>query len=67
MEATQASDCHGALCGYRLGLCRTPEVTLQRSWPGGDLTGHQRGGRQPARPRRPNRKKIHSSGHGKKK
>ena len=29
-------------------------------------SGHQRGGRQPARPRRPNAKKIHSSGHGKK-
>jgi len=28
MEATGSSDCHGALYGYRMGVCRTPEATL---------------------------------------
>jgi predicted metal-dependent phosphoesterase TrpH len=30
LEATGASDCHGALYGYRLGVCRTPEAVLER-------------------------------------
>jgi 3',5'-nucleoside bisphosphate phosphatase len=29
LEATGSSDCHGALYGYRMGVCRTPETTLQ--------------------------------------
>jgi len=28
MEATGSSDCHGALYGYRMGVCRTSETTL---------------------------------------
>jgi predicted metal-dependent phosphoesterase TrpH len=28
MEATGSSDCHGALYGYRMGVCRTPEATV---------------------------------------
>jgi predicted metal-dependent phosphoesterase TrpH len=30
IEATGSSDCHGALYGYRLGVCRTPEDVLER-------------------------------------
>jgi hypothetical protein len=30
LEATGASDCHGALYGYRLGVCRTPDATVER-------------------------------------
>ncbi|HYY81219.1 MAG TPA: PHP domain-containing protein [Actinomycetes bacterium] len=30
IEATGASDCHGALYGYRMGACRTPEATVAR-------------------------------------
>ena len=30
LEATGASDCHGALYGYRMGVCRTPEAVLER-------------------------------------
>jgi 3',5'-nucleoside bisphosphate phosphatase len=30
LEATGASDCHGALYGYRMGVCRTPEPVLER-------------------------------------
>jgi predicted metal-dependent phosphoesterase TrpH len=30
LEATGASDCHGALYGYRIGVCRTPEAVLER-------------------------------------
>jgi 3',5'-nucleoside bisphosphate phosphatase len=30
LEATGASDCHGALYGYRMGVCRTPEATVER-------------------------------------
>ena len=30
LEATGASDCHGALYGYRMGVCRTPEATVAR-------------------------------------
>jgi hypothetical protein len=30
LEATGASDCHGALYGYRLGVCRTPDATVAR-------------------------------------
>jgi 3',5'-nucleoside bisphosphate phosphatase len=26
---TGASDCHGALFGYRMGVCRTPEATVE--------------------------------------
>ena len=29
MEATGSSDCHGALYGYRMGVCRTSEATLE--------------------------------------
>jgi hypothetical protein len=29
LEATGASDCHGALFGYRMGVCRTPEATVE--------------------------------------
>ena len=28
LETTGSSDCHGALYGYRLGVCRTPEATV---------------------------------------
>jgi predicted metal-dependent phosphoesterase TrpH len=28
VEATGSSDCHGALYGYRMGVCRTPEATV---------------------------------------
>jgi 3',5'-nucleoside bisphosphate phosphatase len=30
LEATGASDCHGALYGYRLGVERTPDETVER-------------------------------------
>jgi predicted metal-dependent phosphoesterase TrpH len=30
LEATGSSDCHGALSGYRMGICRTPEAALER-------------------------------------
>jgi hypothetical protein len=30
LEATGASDCHGALYGYRLGVERTPDPTVER-------------------------------------
>ena len=30
LEATGSSDCHGALYGYRIGVCRTPEAVLER-------------------------------------
>jgi predicted metal-dependent phosphoesterase TrpH len=30
LEATGASDCHGALFGYRLGVERTPDATVER-------------------------------------
>jgi predicted metal-dependent phosphoesterase TrpH len=30
LEATGASDCHGALYGYRLGAERTPDATVER-------------------------------------
>jgi len=30
LEATGSSDCHGALYGYRMGVCRTPEDVLER-------------------------------------
>ncbi|HZD00837.1 MAG TPA: PHP domain-containing protein [Actinomycetes bacterium] len=30
IEATGSSDCHGALYGYRMGVCRTPEDVVQR-------------------------------------
>ncbi len=30
LEATGSSDCHGALYGYRLGVCRTPEAVVER-------------------------------------
>jgi 3',5'-nucleoside bisphosphate phosphatase len=30
LETTGASDCHGALYGYRLGSERTPEATVER-------------------------------------
>jgi len=30
LEATGSSDCHGALYGYRMGVCRTPEPVLER-------------------------------------
>jgi hypothetical protein len=30
LEVTGASDCHGALYGYRLGVERTPDATVQR-------------------------------------
>jgi 3',5'-nucleoside bisphosphate phosphatase len=30
LEATGSSDCHGALYGYRMGICRTPEDVLER-------------------------------------
>jgi 3',5'-nucleoside bisphosphate phosphatase len=30
LETTGASDCHGALYGYRLGVERTPEATVDR-------------------------------------
>jgi predicted metal-dependent phosphoesterase TrpH len=30
VEATGSSDCHGALYGYRMGVCRTPEDVLER-------------------------------------
>jgi 3',5'-nucleoside bisphosphate phosphatase len=30
LEATGASDCHGALSGYRLGAERTPDATVER-------------------------------------
>jgi 3',5'-nucleoside bisphosphate phosphatase len=30
LEATGASDCHGALYGYRLGSERTPDATVER-------------------------------------
>jgi 3',5'-nucleoside bisphosphate phosphatase len=30
LEATGASDCHGALYGYRLGVERTPDATVER-------------------------------------
>jgi 3',5'-nucleoside bisphosphate phosphatase len=30
LEATGSSDCHGALYGYRMGVCRTPEATVER-------------------------------------
>ncbi|HEU4399453.1 MAG TPA: PHP domain-containing protein [Actinomycetota bacterium] len=30
LEVTGASDCHGALYGYRLGVERTPDVTVER-------------------------------------
>jgi predicted metal-dependent phosphoesterase TrpH len=29
LESTGASDCHGALFGYRMGVCRTPEATVE--------------------------------------
>jgi 3',5'-nucleoside bisphosphate phosphatase len=28
LEVTGASDCHGALYGYRMGVCRTPQAAL---------------------------------------
>jgi predicted metal-dependent phosphoesterase TrpH len=30
LEATGSSDCHGALYGYRMGVCRTPEDVVER-------------------------------------
>jgi 3',5'-nucleoside bisphosphate phosphatase len=30
LEPTGSSDCHGALHGYRLGVDRTPDVTVER-------------------------------------
>jgi 3',5'-nucleoside bisphosphate phosphatase len=30
LEATGSSDCHGALYGYRMGVCRTPRDVLER-------------------------------------
>jgi predicted metal-dependent phosphoesterase TrpH len=30
LEATGSSDCHGALYGYRMGVCRTPQDVLER-------------------------------------
>ena len=30
LETTGASDCHGALYGYRLGSERTPDATVER-------------------------------------
>lgn len=30
LEATGSSDCHGALYGYRMGVCRTPEAVVER-------------------------------------
>jgi predicted metal-dependent phosphoesterase TrpH len=30
IEATGSSDCHGALSGYRMGVCRTPADVLER-------------------------------------
>jgi predicted metal-dependent phosphoesterase TrpH len=30
LEVTGASDCHGALYGYRLGVERTPDATVER-------------------------------------
>jgi len=30
LEVTGSSDCHGALYGYRMGVCRTPEDVLER-------------------------------------
>jgi predicted metal-dependent phosphoesterase TrpH len=30
LERTGASDCHGALYGYRMGAERTPEATVER-------------------------------------
>ncbi len=30
LEATGSSDCHGALSGYRMGVCRTPEAVVER-------------------------------------
>jgi 3',5'-nucleoside bisphosphate phosphatase len=30
LETTGSSDCHGALYGYRMGVCRTPEPVLER-------------------------------------
>ena len=30
LEATGSSDCHGALYGYRMGVCRTPREVLER-------------------------------------
>ncbi|HEX8858095.1 MAG TPA: PHP domain-containing protein [Actinomycetes bacterium] len=30
LEPTGSSDCHGALYGYRMGVCRTPEPVLER-------------------------------------
>ena len=30
LETTGSSDCHGALFGYRMGVCRTPEPVVDR-------------------------------------
>jgi predicted metal-dependent phosphoesterase TrpH len=30
LETTGSSDCHGALYGYRMGVCRSPEPVLER-------------------------------------
>jgi 3',5'-nucleoside bisphosphate phosphatase len=30
LETTGSSDCHGALYGYRMGVCRTPEQVVDR-------------------------------------
>jgi predicted metal-dependent phosphoesterase TrpH len=30
LETTGSSDCHGALFGYRMGTCRTPEPVVER-------------------------------------
>ena len=30
LETTGSSDCHGALYGYRMGICRTPEPVVDR-------------------------------------
>jgi len=30
LETTGSSDCHGALYGYRIGVCRTPEPVVDR-------------------------------------
>jgi predicted metal-dependent phosphoesterase TrpH len=30
LETTGSSDCHGALYGYRMGVCRTPELVVDR-------------------------------------
>jgi hypothetical protein len=59
-----ASNSHGARCWLRPGACGARPLSSALS-AGRRHAGHQRGGRQPALPRRPKAKKIHSSGQGK--